>query len=96
MVVFNFFHIGNYWLANAGLDDFNYKLAMALINSSADPYFQNMLIANPNRAAAEAQNDVILDTRLGIARDPATLAQCIQGEKWLKKHCYMDSPTGKI
>jgi hypothetical protein len=42
---------------------------MALINSSADPYFQNMLIANPNRAAAEAQNDVILDTRLGIARN---------------------------
>lgn len=61
---------------------------MALINSLADPYFQNVLIANPNRAAAEANDDITMDNQLGIVRDPATLAQCIQGEKWPKKHRY--------
>jgi hypothetical protein len=70
------------------LKDFNYKLAMALINSLADPYFQNVLIANPNRAAAKENNEVTMDNQLGIVQDPATLAQRIQVEKWPKKHCY--------
>jgi hypothetical protein len=48
-----------------------------------------VLIANPNRAAAKAQSDVTMDNQLGIVRDPATLAQRIQGENWPKKHCYL-------
>jgi len=44
-----------------------------------------VLIANPNRAAAKAQSDVTMDNQLGIVRDPATLAQRIQGENWPKK-----------
>ena len=48
------------------LKDFNYKLALTLINSWEDPNLQNVLIANPNRAAAQAQNEVAVDTQLGI------------------------------
>ncbi len=57
----------------ASLTDFNYKLAVALIESLVDPYFQNILVANPNRTAAESVNEIRLDVNLGIARDPATL-----------------------
>jgi hypothetical protein len=63
----------------ASLKDFNYKLAMALIQSSADPYFQNFLGANTRRTLA--QNDITLDAQLGIVRDPATLADHIRSEK---------------
>ncbi len=68
------------------LKDFNYKLAMALIQSSADPYFQKFLGANERRSLA--QNDITIDAQLGIVRDPATLADRIRSEKWQKKHRY--------
>jgi hypothetical protein len=72
----------------ASLKDFNYRLVMALIQSSADPYFQNILGAHLNRTVNVARNESNLDAQLGIARDPATLVNCIQTEKWPKKHCY--------
>jgi hypothetical protein len=58
---------------------------MALIQSSADPYFQNVLGANERRSLAH--NDITIDAKLGIVRDPATLADRIR-KKWPKKHRY--------
>jgi hypothetical protein len=61
----------------ASLKDFNYKLAVALIDSSADPYFQNVLVAHPNRTIAEEQNKINVNAQLGILQDPATLVERI-------------------
>ena len=63
------------------LKEFNYKLAMALINSSADPYFQNVLGANAARSRSTAgQVDI------GFTRNPATLKDRIAQEVMPKKH----------
>jgi hypothetical protein len=50
----------------ASLKDFNYNLVMAMINSSIDPYFQNVLVAHPNRAVTEPQSKINVDAQLGI------------------------------
>jgi hypothetical protein len=60
------------------LKDFNYNLAMALINSSNDPYFQNLLVAQNNRIQASQ----VQQERLGPVDAPCvqqnldTLAEC--------------------
>jgi hypothetical protein len=69
------------------LKDFHYNLAAALINSANDIYFQNVLIAEPNRARrrrAEAQNV----NALGFDRQPDTLAERLLQEQWPKWHWY--------
>jgi hypothetical protein len=70
------------------LKDFNCKLAMALIESSTDPYFQNVLVANNNRNPARGHNEMSMDARLGIVRDPTTLAQRINDEIMSKRQRY--------
>jgi hypothetical protein len=60
------------------LKDFNYNLSMALIQSSSDPYFQNVLIADRNRtrAAEQCHQDGVIGQV--ITRNPDTL--CIVGK----------------
>jgi len=68
------------------LKDFHYNLAAALINSANDIYFQNVLIAEPNRARrrrAEAQN---VNEALGFDRQPDTLAERLLQEQWSKRY----------
>jgi hypothetical protein len=67
------------------LKDFNYKLAMALIDSASDPYFQNVLVADANRRVA-AQS--FLTVAATLERDPVTLQERIDAERWPKKHRY--------
>jgi hypothetical protein len=70
------------------LKDFCYNLAAALINSANNVYFQNVLIAEPNRAhgrRAEAQD---INTALGFDRHPNKLAEHLLQEQWPKRHWY--------
>ena len=63
-------------------------MAAALINSANDVYFQNVLIAEPNRACgrrAKAQN---VNAALGSDRQPDTLAERLLQEQWPKGHRY--------
>ena len=61
------------------LKDFNYNQAMALINSSSDPYFKNVLVAQNNRTQARQVQQQSLGPvgALGVQRNPDTLAECI-------------------
>jgi hypothetical protein len=76
------------------LRDFNYRLAMALIDSSTDPFFQNVLVADPNRTRAAAMNDNtphVMD--IGFNRDPETLRVRLNEEVMPKKHRYRGFTT---
>jgi len=68
------------------LKDFCYNLAAALINSANDVYFQNVLIAEPNRACrsrAKAQN---VNAALSFDRQPDALAERLLQEQWSKRY----------
>jgi len=79
------------------LKDFNYNLAMALINSSNDPYFQNVLVAQNNRIQARQVQQERLGPvdALGVQQNLDTLAECIRGEKWPRKYRFRQFTTNK-
>jgi hypothetical protein len=64
-------------LSNHGptLRDFTHKLAMGLIDSSDDPYFQNVLFSR-------SQSTMPTDSLPDIERDPATLGQRLEQATW--------------
>jgi hypothetical protein len=74
------------------LKDLNYNLAMALIQSSLDPYFQNVLVKDHNRHRGE----MVLNERSEIGAvggvtinwNLNTLHECITTEKFPKKNRY--------
>jgi len=70
---------------------------MALINSSSDPYFQNVLVAHHNRTQARQNQEERLGPvdALGVQRNPDTLAEHIRGEKWPRKHQFRQFTTNK-
>jgi hypothetical protein len=68
------------------LKDFNFKLAIALIESAEDIYFQNGFFADGNRAAAMQINNNRIAINLGFQQDPTTLAEWLQNETWPKRH----------
>jgi len=57
-------------LSNHGpnLRDFTHKLALGLIESSTDPYFQNVIFSQTNNS-----NDTQVEVDYNIPRDPTTL-----------------------
>jgi hypothetical protein len=57
------------------LKDFHYNLAAALINSANYVYFQNVLIAEPNRARVRCAEEQNLNAALSFDRQPDTLAE---------------------
>jgi hypothetical protein len=64
-------------LSNRGpnLRDFTYKSAIGLIESSSDPYFQNVLFSQTNNNDNNETND-------GIQCDPATLGYRLSQVTW--------------
>jgi len=64
-------------LSNHGpnLRDFAYKLALGLIESSSDPYFQNVLFSQTNNENNTEQQD-------DIVRDPTTLQSRLDQITW--------------
>jgi len=70
------------------LKDFHYNLAAALINSANYVYFQNVLIAEPNRARVRCAEEQNLNAALSFDRQPDTLAEWLLQEQWPKRHRY--------
>jgi hypothetical protein len=70
---------------------------MALINSSNDPYFQNVLVAQNNRIQARQVQQERLGPvdALGVQQNLDTLAECIRGEKWPRKYRFRQFTTNK-
>ena len=61
---------------------------MALITSSTDPYFQNVLVAHTNRTQNSGRGHPTMPTvdALGVERNPEILAERLQGVSWLQRH----------
>jgi hypothetical protein len=74
------------------LRDFNYNLAMGLIQSMSNPYFQNVLFSEANRgsssegtsapAAVSVTNSNAGGIELGFQREPETLAGRLEQARW--------------
>ncbi len=74
------------------LQDFNYNLAMGLIQSISNQYFQNLFFAETNRSSATDGTSALAavsigssigePVELGFQREPETLARCLQKEWW--------------
>jgi hypothetical protein len=69
-------------LSNHGpnLRDFTHKLALGLIESSTDPYFQNVIFSQTNNS-----NDTQVEVDYNIPRDPTTLKRRIESCTWPKR-----------
>ena len=71
-------------LANhsVGLRDFNHSLALGLIDSADDIYFQNVLVRDNNRSVAQTNTTDRGVLNLGFERNPSTLSQRLSEENW--------------
>jgi hypothetical protein len=80
------------------LKDFSYNLPMALITSSTDPYFQNVLVAHTNRTQNSGRGHQTMPTvdALGVERNPDTLAERLQGVSWPRRHRFRQFTKNKI
>jgi hypothetical protein len=70
------------------LKDFHYNLTAVLIISANDIYFQNVLIAEPNRARGRHTKAQNVNAALSFDRQPDTLAEQLLQEQWPKRHRY--------
>jgi len=67
-------------LSNHGpnLKDFTHKLALGLIESSSDPYFQNVIFSQTNNYEGT-------QVEFNIPRDSLTLKRCLESCTWPKR-----------